>query len=116
MTQNRDLSALLDIHAAVEKILAFSHGFNEESFLADDRTQSAVQHQLMIIGEAVKRLSPEFRAVHPEIRWTPMAGMRDILIHAYDTVDLDEVWQTVAVDIPNLKNALQLLIPPDFTE
>ena len=45
-----------------------------------------------------------------------MAGMRDILIHAYDTVDLDEVWQTVAVDIPNLKNALQLLIPPDFTE
>jgi len=116
MTQHRDLSALLDINAAVARILAFSHGFDEDGFLADDRTQSAVQHQLMIIGEAVKRLSPDFRAAHPEIRWTPMAGMRDILIHAYDTVDLDEVWQTVSVDIPKLKTALNEILPPDFKE
>ena len=116
MTQNRDLSALLDIYAAVEKILAFSQGFDEDHFFADDRTQSAVQHQLMIIGEAVKRLSLDFRAAHPEIRWTPMAGMRDILIHAYDTVDLDEVWQTVTVDIPQLKNDLTVLLPPNFKE
>ncbi|CUS04328.2 conserved protein of unknown function [Candidatus Promineifilum breve] len=116
MTQNRDLSALLDIYAAVEKILAFSHGFDEDRFFADDRTQSAVLHQLMIIGEAVKRLSPDFRLAHPEIRWTPMAGMRDVLIHAYDTVDLDEVWQTVLGDIPKLKNDLRVLLPPGLKE
>jgi len=45
-----------------------------------------------------------------------MAGMRDILIHAYDTVDLDEVWQTVSVDIPKLKTALNEILPPDFKE
>lgn len=116
MTQNRDLSALLDINAAADKVLAFSHGFDEDSFFADDRTQSAILHQLMIIGEAVKRLSSDFRAAHPEIRWTPMAGMRDVLIHAYDTVDLDEVWQTISADIPKLKSDLMALLPSHFEE
>jgi uncharacterized protein with HEPN domain len=68
-------------------------------------------HQLLIIGEAVKRLSTEFRQSHPHIRWTPMAGMRDVLIHAYDTVDLDEVWRTVTVEVPTLIDNLTPLLP-----
>lgn len=110
MTQNRDTSALLDIANATKRILEFSRGFDLNAFFADTRTQSAILHQLMIIGEAVKRLSPEFRLQHPEIRWTPMAGMRDVLIHAYDTVDLEEVWQTVVNDIPALATGLAGLI------
>ena len=116
MTHHRDSSALVDIYNAAKKVQAFSAGFDRKAFFADDRTQSAVQHQLMIIGEAVKRLSPTFRKEHPEIRWTPMAGMRDILIHAYDTVDLDEVWRTVTVDIPGLIASLIPLLPQEPQE
>ena len=68
MTQNRDSSALLDIYQAANKVVEFSRGFDQPSFLADERTQSAILHQLLIIGEAVKRLSAEFRRSHPHIR------------------------------------------------
>lgn len=57
MTQNRDSSTLVDIYRAANKVVEFSQGFNERAFLADERTQSAILHQLLVIGEAVKRLS-----------------------------------------------------------
>ncbi len=116
MTSNRNQSAVLDIYNAATKILAFSKGFDQRKFFADERTQSAILHQLMVIGEAVKRLSSGFRLEHPHIRWTPMAGMRDVLSHAYDTVDLNEVWRTVTSDIPALVAHLEPLMPPDKQE
>lgn len=116
MTQNRDSSALVDIYRAASKVVEFSQGFDERAFLADERTQSAILHQLLVIGEAVKRLSTEFRHSHSDIRWTPMAGMRDVLIHAYDTVDLDEVWRTATVEIPLLINKLIPLLPENPNE
>ena len=64
---------------------------DKETFLKDIKTQSAILHQLMVIGEAVKRLSQDFRTRYPELPWELIAGMRDKLIHGYDIVDLDEV-------------------------
>jgi uncharacterized protein with HEPN domain len=61
----------------------------------------------MVIGEAVKRLSGEFRNSRPRIPWRLIAGMRDRLIHHYDTADLDEVWKTVTVDLAELLAALR---------
>lgn len=55
-----------------------------------------------MIGEAVKRLSNEFRAQHTHIPWKAIAGMRDHLIHGYDLTDWDEVWKTASKDIPDL--------------
>jgi uncharacterized protein with HEPN domain len=49
-------------------------------------------HQLLIIGEAVKNLSIEFKTKHEQIPGKLIAGMRDKVIHAYNDVDLDEVW------------------------
>jgi uncharacterized protein with HEPN domain len=66
----------------------------------------------LVLGEAVKRLSEEFRHHHPEIRWRLIAGMRDKLIHEYDTVDLEEVWRTATADIPQLIAFLEPLAPP----
>jgi uncharacterized protein with HEPN domain len=65
-----------------------------------------VIHQLLIVGEAVKRTSPEFRSRYPEVPWKGMAGMRDRLIHEYDEVDLNEVWKTVRLSLPRLVAAL----------
>lgn len=58
--------------------------------------------ELLIIGEAARRLSDEFKASHPSIRWRQMAGMRDILVHAYDHVDVDEVWRVATEELPDL--------------
>ena len=57
---------------------------------------------MTVIGEAVKRLSKEFRATYSEIPWTLIAGMRDNLIHGYDLIDWDEVWKTSTTDVPDL--------------
>jgi uncharacterized protein with HEPN domain len=55
-----------------------------------------------VIGEAVKRLSIEFRASQKQIPWALIAGMRDDLVHAYDLIDWDEAWETAIKDVPSL--------------
>ena len=106
----RDRAVLLDIVRAAELILEFSAGMDETAFLNDVKTQSAILHQLLVMGEAVKRLSSDFRADHPQIPWSLIAGMRDILIHGYDIVDLEEVWQTVVMDVPELLREVRGLL------
>ncbi len=102
--------AILDIVKAAKLAIAFVHGMGVDGFTRDKKTQSAVLHQLLILGEAVKRLSAEFRAAHPDPPWALIAGMRGKLIHAYDEVDLDEVWRTVERDLPNLLEQTEPLI------
>ena len=110
---HQDKATLLDIAEAATLILSFVADVSKEEFLEDDKTQSAVLHQLLVLGEATKRLTIEFRTEHPEIQWRLMAGMRDVLIHTYDTVDLDEVWKTANDDIPELLSKIQPLLPPN---
>ena len=98
----RDPSALLDIDRTARLILRFVEEVDADSFRGDLLTQSAVLHQMTILGEAVKWLSATFRAQHPHIAWSDVARMRDRLIHGYDTVDLDIVWDTATEDIPVL--------------
>lgn len=109
---SRDEATLLDIARSLRLIIEFTREMNESDFLDDVKTQSAVLHQLLVLGEAVKRLSPEFRARHPEIPWVLIAGMRDNLIHEYDSVDLQEVWSTAERDVPRLLASLEPLLPP----
>jgi len=72
----RDDEVLLDILNAARLAEEFTKGFAKESFLSDPRTYFAVLHQLIVIGEAAKRLSPEFRRVNPGILWKKIAGLR----------------------------------------
>jgi len=107
----RDDTTLLDIARAARRVLEFKQGLDKTAFLNDPKTQSAVLHQLLILGESVKRLSDEFRDQHPAIPWRLMAGMRDKLIHEYDDVDLDEVWNVAEKDVPHLVQWLEPLLP-----
>ncbi len=109
----RDDAILLDIAKAANQIVEFQRGVTKEIFTTDPKTQSAVLYQLLVIGEAVKRLSRPFRNRHSTIPWSLITGMRDHLIHAYDTVDWDEVWKTATIDIPSLLAQIESLLPKE---
>ena len=112
----RDEAIVLDIVLACRPIQQFAAGFSRETFLADEKTQSAIVHQLQVIGEATKRLTTEFRESHAEVPWRDIARMRDRLIHHYDAVDLDEVWKTTETDVPDLLVRLDPLVPDNESE
>ncbi|MCL4836262.1 MAG: DUF86 domain-containing protein [Caldilineaceae bacterium] len=84
-----------------------------DSFLEDQKTQSAVMHQIMIIGEAGKRLSMEFRSENSEIPWRQITGMRDFLTHSYDYVDIERVWGTLQPISLNFCAVLNRFFPPN---
>jgi uncharacterized protein with HEPN domain len=112
----RDEATLLDLAKAARAVLGFVQGFAKEAFLSDPKTQSAVLYQLIVIGEAVKRLSSEFRAQHPRTPWSLIAGMRDHLTHGYDVVDWQEVWKTITTDVPGLLSQIEPLLPKETAE
>ena len=79
-------------------------------FLHDRKTQDAVMRSFEIMGEAAKRLPSMIRDQAPEIPWKRLAGFRDVLIHQYEGVDLEEVWKRVSEDLPPLVQSLKLLL------
>lgn len=69
--------------------------------MQDRRTQSAVIRELLIVGEAAKKVSMEFRSAHPEIPWRDITGMRDVLVHDYRDVNLRNVWIAATESVVN---------------
>jgi uncharacterized protein with HEPN domain len=108
----RDDDYLLDILEAARLALAYTTGKTEEEFLKDSQCQDAVIRRLEIIGEAARRISAQTRAVLSDLPWNEMAGMRNVLIHEYDDVDLTIIWDAVQMDLPPLIAALEKIVPP----
>ena len=108
-----DLMPLVDVLLAVKRALEFIDGYDAERFHSDKRTRWAVYSQIIIVSEAARRISREFQDQHAEIPWAEMTGMRHKLVHDYDDIDWVLVWDTVAVDLPKLKAAIEPLIPKE---
>lgn len=106
----RDAGYLLDIFDSARFAQEYVEGMNEDAFDSDRRTRGAVIYEIMIIGEAAKKVSSEFKSAHPAIPWKKMAGMRDVLIHDYRDVDIPNVWAAVTESIPALISALEPMI------
>ncbi len=102
---------LAHILECIEKVGRFTAD-GRGRFFRDAMIQDAVLRNFEVIGEAAKRLNNDYRAAHPEIPWRALAGLRDVLIHQYEGVDVARVWTIVENDLPGLKRAIAALLPP----
>ena len=106
---SKDKASVHDIIQAVEDIMQAMNQVSFEEFALNREKQAAVLYFFIMIGEATKRLSSEFRASYPKINWQDMSGMRDILAHQYDRVNIQVVWDAVQTDLPELLTRLKFL-------
>ena len=107
---NEFLDYVEDILDAMQKAETVLEDVTYDQFEADFRINFAVVRALEIVGEATKRLPPSLRQQYPGIPWRDMAGMRDRIIHGYDTVGLQIVWDVVRRDIPQIKPQIQQVL------
>jgi uncharacterized protein with HEPN domain len=107
----RDKSSLIDILNACESIERYIKNKVFNDFDKDEMMQDAVIRKIEILGEASNRISEETKTRFPDLPWDKMKGMRNILIHMYDELDLNIIWDTVTKDIPPLKTRLSKLLP-----
>ena len=108
----RDTDSVADIVIAARRAISYVGGMSQPQFERDELTSSAVIRQVEVAGEAASRVPEDFRSAHPAIPWRKLVGMRNILVHACERVDLAEVWRVVTVDFPSLADALEALLPP----
>ena len=100
--QHNPKSYIADIIECMQNCQSFTAGMDFNTFENDLKTSAAVLHQIMIIGEATKKLGHDFTNNYPHIPWKQMAGMRDVLIHNYEEADLSIAWGVINNDFPKL--------------
>ena len=106
----RNQESLIDIANAIRRILRYTNGIDKLQLELNDEKLSAILYQITIIGEATKRISQDFRSQHPARPWREMAGMRDVIVHEYDQLDLEIVWDVIANKLPELASLFDSLL------
>ena len=114
MTAIDDLTRLHHMQDAAREALAFMSGKTREDLANNRMLVLAVVKDLEIIGEAAGRISAEYRERHPEIPWSVMVGMRNRLTHAYFSIDLDIIWNTVMNNLTPLVEQLEYAIQEEI--
>ncbi len=109
---NRDSVSLWDMAQAIRRIQEFTADTSCETYLENVFMQSAVERQLGILGEAARRVSIEFQQFHPEIDWRNAINLRNILVHRYDQVSSEVIWNIVTSILPSLLVQVEALLPP----
>ncbi len=96
----------------LERIARIEHftADGRETFMTSKLIQDGVIRNFEVIGEIVKRLPPELTAPYSHIPWRQIAGFRDILIHDYEDIELEIVWQAVEDDLTPLRKAVEMMM------
>jgi uncharacterized protein with HEPN domain len=110
---SRDDTYLVDILESAKIALDYVFDKSWDEFCEDMQVQDAVVRRIEIIGEAARRISQETRDKNPQIPWREMTSMRNLVIHEYDVVDINQVWDTVQNKLPSLIEELSKIVPPE---
>lgn len=100
---------LADVLEAIGRIEAEAK-FGRVAFDADPKVQVWMIHHIQVIGEAIRAISGELKEIEPNYPWSQIVGMRHILVHDYFGIDLNEVWQAVERDLPELKQVVSRIV------
>jgi uncharacterized protein with HEPN domain len=110
MSRRDDSVRLRHMLDAARKAVMLVAGKTRSQVAADEIGQLALARLLEIVGEAAGKVSPEYRAAHPELPWTEMGGLRNRLAHAYFDIDLDVLLDIVAKDLPPLVGQVEVML------
>lgn len=103
----RDAGRLEHILEAIHYVETFAEGLTYDDLLSDALHLHAVVHNIQVIGEAVYKLSPEFKSTHPDTPWPIIEKMRHVLVHDYYQIDFDILWDVIKKDLPTLKSQVE---------
>ena len=103
---NRDEASLMTILREISSVPGMMKGYSLERFLKSEKTQKAICMTLLNIGELVKGISDDFKSRNPSVSWKEIAGLRDITAHKYHSLNMERVWTTAKIDIPELKRQI----------
>ncbi len=106
-----DQQFLLDILQSAQLIIRYIDRCSKEDFICNMQLQDSVIRRLLIIAEAVRRVSDTTKLKFPAIAWQEINGMRNRLVHQYDDVNLDILWNTLQSEIPSLIKELRFQLP-----
>lgn len=106
----RDKGRLKHILAAIDKIEEYTDGMSKQKLATDSLHLHATAYNIQIVGEAVYKLTKEFKDEHPQTPWRFIEKMRHILVHDYFAVDVEIMWLFIEDDIPVLKQQIQAYI------
>ena len=105
---------LEDIIENIERIEKSIIKIDKSKFLKDEMLQDATIRRLEVIGEATKNIPETIRRKYSHIEWKKIAGIRDIIIHAYFQLDLDSIWEVITNKIADLKKHIKEVIDKEF--
>ncbi len=92
---------------ACEKVMRYTEGLDFDTFVRNELVYDAVLRNLEVLGEAAKKVPDPVRARYPSVEWRAIAGLRDVLAHAYFALDDATLWDIVAQKVPALVEALR---------
>ena len=104
-----DKERLQDIIDAIHKIQRYAEK-GRNIFDKDELIQTWIIHNILLIGEAATRISEDLKNENKEIPWSQITGVRNILVHNYFGIDLEEIWSTVTRDLPDLKRNITTIL------
>lgn len=108
---NKDLRVYLDhIIKSIEHIEQYIQGMDEEEFLETSWAIDAVDHRLTVIGEAMRRIPKSFQDRHRSIEWHKAIATRNVIIHEYDRIEREIIWDVITNDLPRMKSKLKVLL------
>ncbi|MBQ9118476.1 MAG: DUF86 domain-containing protein [Lachnospiraceae bacterium] len=108
--QHRDQIVIQKVLSEIEIGLEMLGEASLEEFLEDEKLKRAVGMTVINIGELIKNVTEETRSTYPKIPWKAVAGMRDIAAHKYQTLRMEDVYNTVKTDFVFLQEELKEIL------
>ena len=106
----RDRNRLEHMLEAMDNVNEFVQGTTFEGLVGNKMLCHAIVHNIQVVGEAAYKLTKEFCALHPEVLWKDIVGLRHVLVHDYYRIDFQELWVVIHDELPPLRKQIEAIL------